>query len=444
MSRRRWVALCLCLVLTLTLPLTAAAQSAAPGGGTVVASGLNNPRGIAIGSDGTIYVAESGTGGAEQFTAPPPFGPSNRGMSAQIVKIAPNGTKSPVVGSLPSLVLGHDPIGAKGITISGNDLWFTIGHNYADTPAAYHSSVARVPLTGGSSGPRVADIGAYEKANNPDGLIVESNTYGVAAGAGGMLWVADAGGNTIYRVNTADGQVSRVAVLGPLASPMPNPGRAGRMERDPVPTGITVGPNGDAYVSLLGGFPFIPGAKVVRVTAAGQVSDVAGGLAATVDIEMGPDGKLYVVEFGSFSLTTQPPGWVPNSGRVVRVGMDGSKEVIVSGLNTPNGIAFDAQGRLYVVDASLHAVTAASGRVLRYDMAQLTPMPYPAPAAAPAPAAPAAPATPAPSAPPAQMPRAAGTAMPTQLPRTGDLAPTIPALAGLGALFVGWRLRRRS
>ncbi len=31
---------------------------------SVVASGLNNPRGIAIGPDGRIYVAEAGTGGA--------------------------------------------------------------------------------------------------------------------------------------------------------------------------------------------------------------------------------------------------------------------------------------------------------------------------------------------------------------------------------------------
>ena len=38
--------------------------SAAPGGLKVVAEGLNNPRGIGIGPDGALYVAESGSGGA--------------------------------------------------------------------------------------------------------------------------------------------------------------------------------------------------------------------------------------------------------------------------------------------------------------------------------------------------------------------------------------------
>jgi hypothetical protein len=415
--------LVLALFASLLLPAAASAQSAVPGGGTVVASGLNNPRFLSVAGDGTIYVGESGTGGAEQFTAPPPFGGGNRGMTAQITRVRPDGTRSPVVGGLPSILLGRELIGVKGLIQSGSDLLFTVGYTLADTPEPYHPAVMRVPAAGGAAA-RVADIGAAEKATNPDGLAIDSNAYGLAQGADGTIYVADAGGNTIYAVNPTNGQVTRLATLGPLPSPMPNPGRGNRMERDPVPTSLTVGPDNAIYVVTLGGFPFIPGARVLKLQG-GQVSEIAGGLGPMVDVDFGPDGKPYAVEFGSFSLTSQPPGWTPNSGRVVRVGLDGSKEVVLAGLNMPNGLAFDGQGRLLVVENSNHPVAAGSpGRVLRYEASQLRATPYLAPAAAPT--APAAPAT-----------------APTQLPRTGDLAPVLPSVAGLAALLVGVRLRRR-
>ncbi len=57
---RRFVAGLAGMALCLTLaPAVAAAD---PGGATVVASGLDNPRGIDVGANGRVFVAEAGTG----------------------------------------------------------------------------------------------------------------------------------------------------------------------------------------------------------------------------------------------------------------------------------------------------------------------------------------------------------------------------------------------
>src|SRR5579885_2294639 len=130
--RSRLVALVAGLALVIgLLPATATAQQA----GALVASGLTNPRGIAVASDGTIYVAESGTGGPDQFNAGPPFGTGTRGTTAQITRIGTDGSKRAVVVGLPSVSLGPEVIGAKSLYLAGNLLFYTAGYSLgADSP----------------------------------------------------------------------------------------------------------------------------------------------------------------------------------------------------------------------------------------------------------------------------------------------------------------------
>jgi hypothetical protein len=133
------------------------------------------------------------------------------------------------------------------------------------------------------------------------------------------------------------------------------------MESDPVPTGVAFGEDGNIYVSFLPGFPFLPGsAKVVKVTADGQVSDYATGLTMVTDLRKGPDGALYAVQLGQF--TEQGP--VPNSGSIVRVKAGDGSEVVAADLSFPTSIDFNADGDAYV---TINGVGApGSGEVVMF------------------------------------------------------------------------------
>ncbi|HUP13012.1 MAG TPA: hypothetical protein VM187_12385, partial [Niastella sp.] len=75
---------------------------------SVFASGLNNPRGLTFGPEGSLYVAEGGIGGTNSTAGQctqitPPDGPytgSNTG--ARILRVGKYGNVSTVADSLPS------------------------------------------------------------------------------------------------------------------------------------------------------------------------------------------------------------------------------------------------------------------------------------------------------------------------------------------------------
>src|ERR1700736_2689174 len=78
----------------------------AAGGPTVFATGLNNPRGLALDEKGNLYVAEGGTGGSTstvgQCAQAVGAGPYTGGFTSGISKISPHGTRTTVASGLPS------------------------------------------------------------------------------------------------------------------------------------------------------------------------------------------------------------------------------------------------------------------------------------------------------------------------------------------------------
>ena len=221
---------------------------------------------------------------------------------------------------------------------------------------------------------QVADLWAYEQTVNPDQswnqgpLAVESNPFDVAVLHGGRVLVADAAANDILVVD-ANGTIDWVAVLTPVDLP------PGQIDPQPVPTSIAIGPDGAYYVGELTGFPAIPGLSRVWRIAPGSrhvtcpssaCTLVAGGFTSIIDLEFGPDGTLYVVEFDEASwLGVEAKGFIKTAagGTVSACSIGGSCSVVANNLSLPTAIAVDKTGTLWI--AEHESVLFAGARVHR-------------------------------------------------------------------------------
>ena len=162
----------LVIALLALLAAPVAAQEASPvasptaGAPSAVASGLVNPRGFLWTDDGTLYVAQAGTGGTTLGTpeVAPPLGPFHGGSSASIVRID-NGCPVLVAGDLPSVVFTTgEVLGAEDLAVLGGHLYASVdGGGESHGNAAQPSGVYRILENGSTE--LVADLSAWVRAN---------------------------------------------------------------------------------------------------------------------------------------------------------------------------------------------------------------------------------------------------------------------------------------
>ena len=133
----------------------------------------------------------------------------------------------------------------------------------------------------------------------------------------------------------------------------------------PVPTSIAVGPDGYIYVGELtgavaDGLPIglsrvwkIPAdaENVVCSEVSGDCQVLIDGLTSVIDLAIGPDGLLYVVEFDEMSwISSFVPG-LAAGGTITAYELDGTLvEVVASGLSFPSAITFDKKGNLWLLE----------------------------------------------------------------------------------------------
>jgi hypothetical protein len=346
---------------------TAAAGPSGSDAVTTVMTGLDNPRGIVFGGgddddddDGggsTLYVAEAGEGGAGPcvpIPPPPPRPPACYGPTGAISQLR-RGVQRQIVTGLPSNAPpdGREANGPNDISLRGGMfVTFGLGMNPALRPGfgAGGADFGKLVRIRGNGWRPIADLAAYEAANNPDNGPPDSNPYGLLR-AGGAHYVAEAGGNTLLRVRN-NGSISLVTVL---------PSRPQGRDTDSVPTVVVRGPDGKLYVGEATGFPFPPMmARIYRIVD-GTAQIWQTGFTMIVDMVFARDRTLYVLQH-----STGTPGQVP-PGSVVRVEPNGARSTAVTGLQQPTSLAFGPDCKLYVTN---RAIFRDVGEVVRFDVGE--------------------------------------------------------------------------
>lgn len=358
-----------------------------PEGTTLVATGFSNPRFIAIGSDGTLYVTEVGVGGDEPFGEAPGAGEGEvatpgatpvvaepapvdftqtRGYTGVVSTVTPDGTRTVLVEGLASYGSG---IGLHGIALGPGEVYFAIGGvavGVGASPLPEENTLWRYNVDTGEL-TQIASLGEFEVTNNPDGTDVNPNLYEISNTGDGTLVVADAGGNTVYSVDTATGEFALLGVTPDYTELTGAPLDPSLGSGQYVPTGLDISPDGTIYVSSLAEF-WPEGSPTIGTMAADgtftalQTSETLNWVVA---LDFGPDGNLYASEMtGEF--TEEGPG----PGRVVRINVaDGTVTPVLENVPLPHGLTFDDAGNMFLIiySAFMSAPGAPAGMVVRMD-----------------------------------------------------------------------------
>jgi hypothetical protein len=337
--------------LALTTTGLATVEAAAPAQPTVLDRGLVAPLSVAIADDNTIYYSAN--------------------FAGELYRKAPGKKPKVVFRSKQGKEVG-------AVSTRGGTTFFVSGFTL----------MRRTPKGKVS---KVANLRAYEKAENPDGGtsyglvdaaaecvdawptgedfppaqypgIVESHPYGSAV-SGRTVYVADAAANAILAVR--GDKVRTVAVLPPVPVEI-TPELAGQFgipdvcigetyAFEGVPTDVETGPDGMLYVSGLPGGE-IPGEGYVSTVDphSGDVEKVASGLVAATGVAVLPSGAFYVSQLFA--------------GEITRIGPNGSRKTFAS---VPLPSAVELKGRkVYAtinVLAGLEPGQKPGGKLVRFD-----------------------------------------------------------------------------
>lgn len=383
MTTRRWMAA--------TLALAGLAGPAAAQQVTVFATGLQNPAKLILAGSGSLLVAETGSAL----------------NSGRISVVDAGGRVRPLLDGLPSGPAAPDGTldGPSGLALDGKVLFIlngegnthvaaqapgTIVPNPAGRSSPVYSSILKatlsrevdqvlepflltradhdtladgdpVELTNGAGDRMVIELLADFRDNVPDPRMIYRNShpYGMTLHPlfPGWLFVADAGMNTVWKVEIATGRARTLVRFPNIPT-----GSPGRPFAEAVPTSVR--PYGDQLlVTQLSGVPFVPGTARVSIVdpATGATGPFIPWASTAMDIAWEERPGLnrptfYLLEF-SAALGQMPPA----PGRIRRW-LSLQEDLFVPALRTPTSMALDSAAR------ALYVTNRSEGTILRVSL----------------------------------------------------------------------------
>ncbi len=403
-------ALTLLAVSVATVSVSKAAQAASL---SVVADYLDNPRNMDFDKDGNIYLTLSGRGGdgndGRCIASPSSqYIPLCAGQNGGLIKIAKDGTKTDVLSNLTSIALvpsGEQAAGPADFKFDskGNAYLLTglAGDPTKRDPvlkAPDLGKLYKVDLNTGSL-TSLADFGAYETANNPDGTDYISNPYAFTI-KGDTAYVVDGGGNSIYKVGLDGSGIQNVAAvpqklinLTPDQFPTLPEGTVdptGGAELPPgytqasnglpvsnqsVPTGIIVAPDGSLTLSEYTYFPYPENEARIQSVNPDDLSikTIYDGFTELTGVAYDTEGNLYALQHINQSewKGIQQGGVITGdiSASIIKIAKDGTRETIWSGngLEAASGL-FYHDGALYTSNRTRLVAGERGGQLVKIDL----------------------------------------------------------------------------
>jgi hypothetical protein len=328
---------------------------------SVFASGFNNPRGLKFGPDGNLYVAEGGAGGTTSTvgtcTQVPDVGPYTGGMTARISKVTPQGVVTTVTDNLPSsqtnAAQGSLVMGVADVAFMGNRLYaLTAGAGCSHGLAGTDNGVLRVNPDGTTT--MIADLSVFQKRNpvanpNPGDFEPDGTWYSMVE-VHGSFFAIEPNHGELDEISPG-GHVRRIADISNTQGHI-------------VPTALAHDGH-DFYVGNLDTFPIKDGSsKVMKITPGGDLTTVYIGFSDILGLAFDEQGRLYVLE-----NTTGNPFPTPFTAKILRVNGKNDHTVIASGapggLSLPTAMTFGPDGNLYVSNWGFGPPPVGMGQVLK-------------------------------------------------------------------------------
>jgi hypothetical protein len=329
---------------------------------TLFASGLHDPRGLALGPAGSLYVAEGGTTEGV-FTLPPgppltdlardrcqmywPVAPVVGGYTGRVSRIDAGG-QVVVADGLPSVALnsliGGDRSSAAAVALIGQRIFALISgagcsHGHPSEPNGIYriySDGTAQPIVDLSN--LLRGLNDVKDANDPT-FEPDGSWYSMVH-AFGALYAVEPNRGTFVRASV-NGEVTVLADLIDAVN---------RTEGDGDQTWTALTQRGNHfYIGTLGRIDTDFAAAVYRLARDGsEITRVVSGLHGVVGIAFDKPGRMYVLE--TTAAGVNPPLSDPTAGRLVRVESDGSLTPILTGLAFPTALLAGHDGALYVTN----------------------------------------------------------------------------------------------
>ncbi|MDX6201926.1 MAG: hypothetical protein QOJ83_1426 [Frankiales bacterium] len=347
---------------------------------TVVASGLDNPRGITW-AHNHLYVAQSGHGGTDcpAGAMGPEGGPLCVGRTGSI-GILKAGVVQPVISNLFSMTDlpgGVASLGIAAVTATKNGVRAVYNESVvgflhslpagatltADDSAAARGELGKLITVSGGHSKTLADVGDWDyvwtaiNQNLVPDQFPDANANALVQ-LGNTTYVIDAGANTLVAVDKRGG-VRELAFF-------PNPANS-----DAVPTCVAIGPDHkNLFIGQLSPGAPMGGSNVYRYNIKSHKLSVwKTGFNVVDGCGFDKRGNFYVVEFQANGFNPGPTG--NPAGDVIKIAPNGTRTVIGAGqLFFPQGFATDHSGNIYVDNWSIMTATppapgAPTGQIIR-------------------------------------------------------------------------------